>query len=176
VTDDSGVAAAVVGAAFETLTRVRFHEVDLLGRVNNAAYLNYLEQAAIDHAALLGLNMAALRRLGGVFVARRHEIDFLRPATAGDVLRIVTWLHEPRGARITRNYLIYLASEADPEIGLGGRLVAGAPAQPDEALVVRASTEWVFANSKGRPKRIPDEVTMLFRSSSRLMGRTEGGN
>jgi acyl-CoA thioesterase FadM len=32
--------------------RVRFHDVDALGHVNNAAYLTFLEQAAIDHAAL----------------------------------------------------------------------------------------------------------------------------
>lgn len=64
---------------FETCFRVRFHEVDALGHVNNAAYLNYLEQAAIDHATFLGLDLRRLQALGGVFVARRHEIVFLKP-------------------------------------------------------------------------------------------------
>src|SRR5215203_4558299 len=91
--------------AFETFVRVRFHEVDALGHVNNAAYLNYLEQAAIDHATFLGLDLPQLQGLGGVFVARRHEIMFLKPVFAGELLRVVTWLGEPRGARVDRHYL-----------------------------------------------------------------------
>ena len=63
--------------AFESFFRVRFHEVDALGHVNNAAYLNYLEQAAIDHATFLGLDLQRLQGLGGVLVARRHEIVFV---------------------------------------------------------------------------------------------------
>ena len=161
---------------FETLTRVRFHEVDALGHVNNAAYLNYLEQAAIDHATIIGLDMAALRRLGGVFVARRHEIEFLRPAFAGDVLRIVTWLNDPRGARVDRNYRVFLASEAMSGIGPRGRLVDGARVQIDAPLVVRAATEWVFASSEGKPRRIPREVMELFRSQQeRAHGDTGSG-
>src|SRR3712207_7954185 len=68
--------------AFEAFFRVRFHEVDALGHLNNAAYLNYLEQAAIDHATYLGLDLPRLQELGGVFVARRHEIVFVRPTFA----------------------------------------------------------------------------------------------
>ncbi|HZA91065.1 MAG TPA: acyl-CoA thioesterase, partial [Gemmatimonadales bacterium] len=92
--------------AFETYFRVRFHEVDALGHVNNAAYLNYLEQAAIDHATFLGLDWQRLQALGGVFVARRHEVVFLKPTFTGDLLRVVTWLGEPRGARVDRQYLV----------------------------------------------------------------------
>src|SRR5215208_7516111 len=92
--------------AFETFVRVRFHEVDALGHVNNASYLNYLEQAAIDHATFLGLDLPRMQELGGIFVARRHEIVFLKPTYAGDLLRVVTWLDEPRGARVDRQYLV----------------------------------------------------------------------
>ncbi len=63
--------------------RVRFHELDPLAHVNNAAYVNFLEQAAIDHAAAAGYDLERLRRVGGLFIARRHEIDFLRPVLAG---------------------------------------------------------------------------------------------
>src|ERR671910_572745 len=81
--------------AFETYFRVRFHEVDGLGHANNAAYLNYLEQAAIDHATFLGLDLQRLQALGGVFVARRHEVVFLKPTFTGDLLRVVTWSGMP---------------------------------------------------------------------------------
>src|SRR5918995_4585823 len=107
--------------AFETYFRVRFHEVDSLGHVNNAAYLNYVEQAAIDHATFLGLDLQRLQRLGGVFVARRHEIEYLKPTFAGDVLRVVTWLGEPRGARVDRRYLVYREPSWIDEVAVAGR-------------------------------------------------------
>jgi YbgC/YbaW family acyl-CoA thioester hydrolase len=151
-------------SVFETFTRVRFHEVDTLGHVNNAAYLNYLEQAAIDHATLVGLDLPTLHRLGGVFVARRHEIEFLRPVFAGDLLRIVTWLNDPRGARVERNYLVSLATAPPSGLAVNGRLIDGAIARFDEPLVVRATTEWVFTNNEGKPRRIPGDVTTLFQA------------
>src|SRR5215218_6452933 len=66
--------------------RVRYHEMDALGHVNNAVYLHYLEQAAIEHSSALGFTSELLERLGGLFIARRHEIDYLRPAVVGDLL------------------------------------------------------------------------------------------
>ncbi len=150
--------------AFETYFRVRFHEVDTLGHVNNAAYLNYLEQAAIDHATFLGLDLPRLQALGGVFVARRHEIVFLKPTFSGDLLRVVTWLGESRGARVDRRYLVYKEPSLPGEVVVAGRPVTNASMPADDALVARAATEWVYANNLGQPRRIPDEVARLFRA------------
>ena len=94
---DPGLTPGSAGSSVRDLFSGPFHEVDALGHVNNAAYLNYLEQAAIDHATFLGLDLQRLQALGGVFVARRHELVFLKPTFAGDLLRVVTWLGEPRG-------------------------------------------------------------------------------
>lgn len=147
----------------ESFVRVRFHEIDALGHVNNAAYLNYLEQAAIDHAALVGLNRERLRELGGVFVARRHEVVFLRAALAGDVLRIVTWLDEPHGARVQRRYVIFVVSEAGDGMPIGGRIVDGRILAGRDVRIVEAATEWVFTSEQGQPRRIPSEVASAFR-------------
>ena len=163
---DSGSFPDPNNPAFETFFRVRFHEVDALGHVNNAAYLNYLEQAAIDHAALLGLDLEGLRRLGGVFVARRHDIVFLKPAFAGDLLRVVTWLGEVRGARVERSYLVYRNAEMAAPAIVTGRQVQGAEIVADGELVVRAMTEWVFANDRGQPRRVPNEVITMFRAGA----------
>jgi acyl-CoA thioester hydrolase len=150
-------------SVFETYVRVRFHEVDALGHVNNAAYLNYIEQAAIDHATFLGLDVERLRALGGVFVARRHEIVFLRPTFAGDVLRVVTWLSEPRGARVDRNYRIFREEESPAAVPIAGRVLSGPVIEADETLVLRAVTEWVFASEQGQPRRIPAAIMARFR-------------
>ena len=153
--------------AFETFFRVRFHEVDALGHVNNAAYLNYLEQAAIDHATYLGLDLPRLQDLGGVFVARRHEIVFLKPTFGGDLLRVMTWLGEPRGARVDRQYLVFRELGRVTEVPVRGRAVIWSGNQADDALAARAMTEWVFASNQGQPRRIPNEVVSVFRAGIR---------
>jgi YbgC/YbaW family acyl-CoA thioester hydrolase len=163
VKGDPGFAPEPGARVCESFVRVRFHEVDALGHVNNAAYLNYLEQAAIDHATLLGLDLERLRRLGGVFVARRHEIEFLRPAHAGDVLRIVTWLEESRGARVERRYLVFRGDSSGVSAPLAGRLVCAGEVDFEEERIIQAITEWVFATEQGQPRRIPNEVASAFR-------------
>lgn len=146
---------------FEIAMQARFHEADLLGHVNNAVYLHYMEQAAIEHATYLGLSVEASRALGGVFVARRHEIEFLRAAYPGDVVRVRTWLMEPHGARITRCYQIYRADDLATE-PFTGRVPRPAPPLSPQAVLVRAVTEWVFMSENGRPRRIPEGILALF--------------
>jgi acyl-CoA thioester hydrolase len=151
--------------AFETFVKVRFHELDALGHVNNAAYLNYVEQAAIDHAAVLGLGMEEMRALGGVFVARRHEIDYLRPAVGGDSLRVITWLGTPRGARVDRSYLILRELHRPATVAVEGRLFPGADVPRSLPVIVRARTEWVFVDSDGHPRRVPADVIERFETA-----------
>lgn len=145
--------------------RVRFHELDPLGHVNNATYLNFLEQTAIDHAAAGGYDLEHLRRLGGLFIARRHEIDFLRPALAGHWLQVVTWAVALRGARALREYRIRrLDPPPTDDQAPTDRLIPAAPLDiPVDHLVVRARTEWAFVDqATGRPRRIPEELAAAF--------------
>jgi acyl-CoA thioester hydrolase len=156
--------AAVDWAArpqFEISMQARFHEADLLGHVNNAVYLHYMEQAAIEHATYLGLTIDASRAFGGVFVARRHEIEFLRAAFPGDVVRVQTWLLEPHGARVTRCYQIYRVGDAVTE-PFTGRVPRADPPLSPKSVLVRGATEWVFMSEDGRPRRIPEGILTLF--------------
>ncbi len=146
---------------FEIAMQARFHEADLLGHVNNAVYLHYMEQAAIEHATCLGLTVEASRAFGGVFVARRHEIEFLRAAYPGDVVRVQTWLLEPHGARVTRCYQISRAEDPAGE-PFTGRVPRGESPLSPQAVLVRAVTEWVFMSEDGRPRRIPEGIQALF--------------
>ena len=145
--------------------RVRHHQLDPLGHVNNAAYLNFLEQAAIDHAAAAGYDVDHLRRLGGLFIARRHEIDFLRPAFAGDWLRVATWAVDIHGARAIRAYEVFRL----PAAAAAGSPPSDTLADPNALahlpgeLTVRARTEWAFVDAKtGRPRRVPTELRSAF--------------
>ncbi|GJD17926.1 thioesterase [Rivularia sp. IAM M-261] len=128
---------------FQTLLRVRHYEMDALGHVNNAVYQNYLEQAAIEHSESLGFNFELYQELGGVFVMRRVEIDYLRPAVASDTLEITTWLEEIRGTRARRRYEIRK--------------------QNKDALLVTAEALWVWVDTKTmRPRPIPDVLLSKF--------------
>ena len=128
---------------FTTQLRVRYSEMDALGHVNNAVYQNYLEQAAIEHSEFLGLTFEVYRQLGGVFVLRRIQLDYLRPAVAGDILEVATWLREVRGSRAVRHYEIRHQGKAE--------------------LLVTAEALWVWVDRiKMRPRPMPKEVLAAF--------------
>ena len=128
---------------FTTRLRVRHYEMDTLGHVNNAVYQQYLEQAAIEHSEHLGFDVARYRQLGGVFVLRRIEIDYRRPAVAGETLEVSTWVHEMRGPRAIRRYEIRR--------------------QPDDVLLVTAEALWAWVElATMRPRPVPAELIHAF--------------
>ena len=147
--------------AYVIYLRVRFRDLDVLGHVNNAAYVDYMDQVAIDHAAALDLSQQRLAQLGGLFIARRHEIDYLMPAQADDRLQVVTWIAQAHGARAIRYYEIQRRSrDEDQPWPLADRALA-----PDEptpgfgSTVLRARTDWAYVDvATGRPRRMPEEV------------------
>ncbi|HEY0733658.1 MAG TPA: thioesterase family protein [Herpetosiphonaceae bacterium] len=128
---------------FTITLRVRHYEMDALGHVNNAVYLHYLEQAAIEHSEQLGVTLERYEQLGGVFILRKMEIDYRLPAVAGDTLTITTWVKEMRGPRSTRCYEIRR--------------------QSDNKLVASAEALWAWVDRRiMRPRPIPQELLDVF--------------
>ncbi len=71
--------------AFEHSIEVRFGDLDMLGHVNNAAYLTFLESARIAY----WLQVAALSGLEGInMILARAELDYKAPLGFGDVIDI----------------------------------------------------------------------------------------
>jgi acyl-CoA thioester hydrolase len=134
--------------------RVRTYEMDQLGHVNNAVYLNYMEQAATEHAEDLGFGKERVMALGGLFVVRQHEILYLGSAVAGDELEVTTWPEQLTGPRAIRCYLIH-------NVATGKRLVA-------------ARTLWVWVDARtGRPRPLPREMLDAFAFSRRAEDAAE---
>ncbi len=118
-------------------------DIDELGHVSNITYVRWLQLVATDHSAAVGWDHAAYRRLGAVFVVRRHEIDYHTPAYAGDRIQLCTWVDWWRIASTSRRTEII-------------RL-------PDGVLLASAATLWALvAFDSGRPRRIPEELRRLF--------------
>ena len=125
--------------------RVTVGEADLdeLGHANNIGYLRWLQDAAVAHSAAVGLGFERYVELGGVFVVRRHEIDYLRSALRGDELEVRTHVATVMAAKSERKYDIVRLR--------------------DEVVIARALTTWGYVEiATGRPMRIPDEIYVAF--------------
>src|SRR5215204_7596978 len=114
-TDERAVAGGHA-PRFAAYFRVRHYEADAIGHVNNAAYLHYLEQAAIEHSAAVGYPLGRYREMGTLFIVRRHEVDYLRPASRGAVLEVITWRTEIRGPMVVRAYEVYRHAHAASDV------------------------------------------------------------
>lgn len=121
-------------------------EIDELGHVSNLSYVRWVQEVAVAHSESAGYDAASYADIGAIFVVRRHEIDYLVPAYAGDRVRIATWVESWRGASASRRTRIERARD--------GRALA------------QARTLWVFVNQEsGRPVRIPREMAERFGAS-----------
>jgi len=82
---------------------VQENEIDELGHVNNARFLEYFERGRMDwyNRCDPSLNKPADRRLGTVVV--NIDINYRRECFAGDQLIVVTRAH----ARGTKSYVLH---------------------------------------------------------------------
>ena len=126
-----------------TRLRVRWYEVDYNGHVNNAVYLNWIAQLAADHAEACGFGRAWSAQHGGVWVVRRHDITYHRPALNGDELELTVRVESLGGVRGVRRTTIVRPT--------------------DEASIADCATEWVWVRlTDGRPARVPPAVLSAY--------------
>ncbi len=130
--------------AFAIELEVAAADIDDLGHVGNLVYVRWVLDAATAHSTALGWDLGAYRRAGGVFVVRRQEVDYLRPAFLGERVRVETWVEALSRVTSVRRT----------------RIVRGA------AELARASTTWAFVSLDGRPIRIPEAVVAAFRPAA----------
>jgi acyl-CoA thioester hydrolase len=118
-------------------------DIDELMHASNIAFVRWLQDVAYAHSRHVGYGFDEYRRVGGVFVVRRTEIDYLRPALRGDVLELRTWLSSWMAAKYQRETEIQRVS--------------------DGVMLAKASVTWGFLDMiTGRPRRVPDEVRIAF--------------
>ncbi|MGE0707188.1 MAG: acyl-CoA thioesterase [Planctomycetota bacterium] len=119
-------------------------DIDAQGHVSNVRVLDWMNQAAIAHSEALGFDVPRYREVGGIFVVRRHEIDYLAPAYLGQRLVLHTW---PCG-RVRRS----LAERRH-------HLVRA----EDGQVVAQGLNQWVYVDiESGRPRTMPPEVLATF--------------
>lgn len=124
-----------MGSPFLQQVIVQPEHIDNLDHVNNVVYLQWVQDVAKAHWAVLS-NEEVDRKYA--WVVLRHEIDYRKSARLGDVLTVRTWVGETSGSRSVRHVEIQGA---------------------DGSLVVSAKTVWCLIDAKTfRPVRIGDDV------------------
>ncbi len=117
-------------------------DIDELDHVSNLVYVRWVLEVARAHSDARGWDHAAYRRLGAIWVVRRHEVDYLQPARRDERVRVTTWVEPWKRVSCVRCTEI---------VGDDGRMLA------------RASTTWAFVDlATRRPTAIPDALQQAF--------------
>jgi acyl-CoA thioester hydrolase len=86
--------------------RVYYEDTDFSGIVYHANYLRFMERGRSNYLRLLGADQRALfaeaetEAPGFAFVVRSMQLEFLKPARMDDLLEIITWPVDVKGASI----------------------------------------------------------------------------
>ncbi|MDP4992644.1 MAG: tol-pal system-associated acyl-CoA thioesterase [Marivita lacus] len=117
--------------------RVYYEDTDMGGIVYYANYLRYIERARSDWVRTLGVDQNAMREGDGVvFVVRRVEADYLKPAKFDDALLVRTVVKAVTGVRLI----------------MGQEVLRGAD------LLFRAEVTVVCIGADGAPARLPANI------------------
>lgn len=136
-------ASTRISREFRLRISARAEDIDELAHVSNIVYVRWMQDVAVAHSQSVGWSPQKYLDLRKVFVARRHEIDYLAPALEGDEIELITWLEDLSAASSTRKTRMVRVSD-------GKELAHG-------------STLWVFISlDTGRPQRIPAEIVTAF--------------
>ncbi len=124
--------------------------IDELGHVNNAVWVDWVQQIATSHWRLVA---APEHQAQYVWVVTRHEIDYRGNVTLGESVTAETFIPSgPTGARFDRRVDFRNA---------------------DGKVIVASKTTWaIIDRAAGRIVRVPKEVAEPFRP----FGDEEQGN
>lgn len=114
-------------------------EIDGYGHVNNAVYVEWMDQCAWAHSSSRGITPELCRSLNRGMAVWRTQINYLRAALEGDVVLVATWPVRNDGKlRIERRFQIRRKSDGE--------------------TLLRALLHYVCIDLQtGRAKRMPDD-------------------
>lgn len=116
--------------------RVYYEDTDFTGIVYHANYLRYMERGRTNYLRLLGADHRVLFEAtekeapGFAFVVRAMNIDFLKPARMDDVLDVITYPGEVKGASVLLQQQVRRGEELLVEAGVRVAFVSQGRAKP----------------------------------------------
>lgn len=117
---------------------VSVHDTGVMGELKPSAILQYFQDAATEHAALLSLSRFELWPMGLYWVVTRVSAAITREILIGENLSVFTYPLPPKAASANRDYLVY-----------------------DESgnIVIRGASKWCVLDTK---THMPRRITPLF--------------
>ena len=130
-----------ISSVYSKTYKIPKSAIDENGHVNNVAYVQWMQDIAVEHYSSIGGVIA--QGPDATWVVREHKIEYLLPAFAEEEIEIKTWVENVRRVRSLRKYEFVRKS--------------------DGKVLVRGETDWVFVDVKtGAPRAIPEEVSRVF--------------
>ncbi len=124
---------------FTLRRRVRWSDLDPAQHVNNANYVAYIEDCAIQMSEHFGWPFQRFDTVGIAIIPRQHRIEYLQAAVLDDEVDVATWAYDRKRATVTRHYRLTRVS--------------------DGALLARVNTLYVWVDRVTlKPVRIPDLI------------------
>jgi acyl-CoA thioester hydrolase len=129
-----------MGKPFEKSFTAQPGDIDIMGHVNNAVWVRWMEEIATAHWMSLAPPESVESH---AWVVTRHEIDYRGNVGPGESVTARTFVDDPpRGARFDRRVDFFGA---------------------DSKLKVSARTSWAMIDlTTGRLARIPAELAAIF--------------
>jgi acyl-CoA thioester hydrolase len=117
--------------------------IDDNGHVNNIAYVQWMQDAAIGHSDATGFPRSYYDNHGTAMIARSHDITFHHPAYSGDEIELFTWVGHIKKTSAVRKFK-FLRTK-------------------DRAILAVAETLFVYIDrSTGKPCKFQPEFTQAF--------------
>jgi acyl-CoA thioester hydrolase len=130
-----------LSSTFSKTITIPASAIDENGHVNNVAYVQWMQDIAVEHYSAIGGVEA--QGNDATWVVREHKIEYLLPAFIDEEIEIRTWVENIRRVRSLRKYEFVRMS--------------------DQKTLVRGETDWVFVDVKtGNPRAVPDAVAGIF--------------
>ena len=125
---------------FEMRFTARPDDIDVMGHVNNAVWVRWMEEIATAHWMSLAPRESIERH---AWVVTRHEIDYKGNVKEGEAVTARTFVPDPpHGVRFDRRIDFF---------------------GPDGKLKVSARTSWAMIDlATGRLMRIPADLAAIF--------------
>jgi len=123
---------------FEHQIIVKESDIDELNHVNNVIYLKWINLTSALH-----WNSVSNKEINSkyIWVAARHEIDYIKPAFLHEKIILKTYIDTIEGVKSTRKVEIYR----------------------NNTLLAKSFTIWVLLDAKTQKiTRIPKEISNLF--------------
>lgn len=140
--------------------------LDVWNHTNNVCYIQWMQDVAVGHSAILGWDSQRYLDAGAIWVVRNHTIDYNRSTYKGNKLLVQTWIAEMKRVSCIRRYrFLQIPDDCDVEqVNRDFQFVSFERFEyPKSALIATAQTTWAFVSTENfKPVKVFAELNAVF--------------